>query len=240
MDYDPLAPAYARHRTIHPGVLAGLLDVVTLGPGSKVLEVGCGTGQYISAVRTRVGCACAGCDPSRGMLEIARRGSPDVAFHEGRAEDLDFPPASFDLIFSVDVIHHVGDRPAHFRRAARALRPDGGMCTVTDSEAIIRGREPQSRYFPETVGIELARYPRIEDLKRMMVDAGFSRIRERSVRSMEDLTDIAAFREKAFSALHLIPEAAFAAGIARMEEDLRKGPIPYIRRYVLLHGRKAG
>src|SRR3712207_7697189 len=44
-------------------------------------------------------------------------------FRSGRAEGLPVPDASFDLVYSVDVIHHVGDRPAAFREAARVLRP---------------------------------------------------------------------------------------------------------------------
>lgn len=238
MDYDRLAAAYARNRGIHPGVLAGLLDIVPLDRASRVLEVGCGTGAYISTIRREIGCACFGCDPSREMLAIAAESASGVAFRPGRAEDLAFPPATFDLIFSVDVIHHVTDRPAYFLGAARILRDGGGICTVTDSEWIIRNREPQSRYFPDTVPIEIDRYPRIEDLERMMKEAAFEGVGKTMVEISQELTDIRPFREKAFSSLHLIREDSFAAGIRRMEEDLRKAPIPCIRRYMLVHGRK--
>lgn len=238
MDYDRIASEYVRNRRLHPGVLECLLAIVPLGPASRVLEVGCGTGSYLSAVRREAGCECFGCDPSGAMLAIAREDSSDTIYSLGRAESLDFPPDSFDLVFSVDVIHHLSDRPAYIRGAARVLHRRGALCTFTDSEWIIRNREPQSRYFPDTIDVELARYPRIEDIKGMMAEAGFNGIDERMVESSELLIDIRPFREKAFSSLHLITEASFAAGLRRMEEELRKGPIPYICRYVLVLGRK--
>ena len=52
------------------------------------------------------------------------------------------------------------------------------------------------------------------------------------------LTDIQAYRQKVFSALHLISHADFERGIAKMEHDLKSGPIPIVSRYVLLWGTK--
>ncbi|MBI4832139.1 MAG: hypothetical protein HY801_11445 [Candidatus Lindowbacteria bacterium] len=53
-----------------------------------------------------------------------------------------------------------------------------------------------------------------------------------------DLDDIQAYRDKAFSALHIIPAEAFARGIERLERALDSGPIPYVSRYVLVWGTK--
>jgi len=238
MDYDSLAAVYTRHRHIHPGVLAELVALVPPPPVQRILEVGCGTGSYIAAIYSRLGYPCSGIDPSAVMLGHAGKVAPMVDLRLGRAESLMtmFHPESFDLIFSVDVIHHVSDRAAYLRGAYRLLRPGGVICTVTDSEWIIRNRQPQSVYFTETIEIELARYPRIYALKAMMTVAGFGDIGERLVESKESMSDIGPFREKAFSSLHLIPEEAYKEGIRKMEEDLKKGPIPYIRRYVIIHG----
>ena len=62
IDYDEQAARYARNRQIHPGVLAKLLEVGGLGPESRVLKVGCGTGNYISAIQERIGCLCSEID----------------------------------------------------------------------------------------------------------------------------------------------------------------------------------
>ncbi|MFO8059203.1 MAG: class I SAM-dependent methyltransferase [Bacillota bacterium] len=236
IDYDRLAAEYARHRRVHPRVLAGLL--AEIDGSSRVLEVGCGTGNYIRAVRRATGCRARGVDPSPGMLELVLRHDARVGFSAGRAESLDFRDASFDMVFSVDVIHHVTDRLAYFAEAHRILCRGGKMCTVTDSEKIIRCRTPLSRYFPETVDVELRRYPRIPRLMRMMRDAGFAGVRTHRVHLCYDLEDLAPYRDRAFSSLHLIPDESFARGIRRMQRDLARGPVRCVSIYCMLWGVK--
>ena len=238
MDYNKLASEYAQHRHIHPGVLARLLQESTLNAASSVLEVGCGTGNYIVAIWDAIGCKCQGIDPSMQMLVRARARRRQVRFDLGQAETLDFPEATFDLVFSVDVIHHVGDRTACYQEAFRVLKPGGKVCTVTDSEDIIRRRQPLAVYFPETVEPEVQRYPCISDLCQMMAQAGFEGIAEERIEHQTAIEDIQAYRDKAFSSLYLIPPEAFERGIQRMETDLMTAPIQVISRYLLLWGEK--
>ena len=238
MDYDTMRREYARHRRVHPGVLASLLEKGQFQAGAQVLEVGCGTGNYSIAIQETTGCTCTGIDPSREMLAEARGRSQKIHFEPGRAEKLAFPAAVFDLVFSVDVIHHVDDRAAYFREAARVLKAGGLVCSVTDSEDIIRRRQPLANYFPETVEPEIQRYPRIPDLRRMMSEAGFEGIAEERVELQKVLQDAQAYRDKAFSSLHLIPQEAFERGIRRLEKDLASGPIQVTSRYLLLWGAK--
>lgn len=236
IEYDRIAAEYARHRQVHPEVFRHLCAAAM--SAGRVLEVGCGTGNYIVALESLAGCACWGIDPSAEMLSQARARSSTVRFQAGRAEALDFPAASFDLVFSVDVIHHVARRDAYLQEAYRVLGAGGHICTVTDSEWIIRHRQPMAAYFPETIEVELARYPRIAELRSTMGQAGFDEISEHTVEWCWALADVQAYRDRAFSALHLIPEEAFQRGMRRLEQDLCAGPIPCVSRYTLLWGTK--
>lgn len=238
IDYDRAAAEYAQHRQVHPEVLRNLVVDGEVDGDSKVLEVGCGTGNYILALERQVGPVCWGVDPSEGMLARARARSGGVRFLPGRAERLDFPPGFFDLVFSVDVAHHVEDRRTFFREAYRVLKAGGKLCTVTDSEWIIRNRRPLAVYFPETVPVELKRYPRMAQLQDVMEQSGFGALSEKMVEFPYGLTELQAYRDKAFSSLHLISEEAFQRGIKRLEQDLRAGPIPCVSRYMLLWGKK--
>lgn len=239
IDYDRIASEYSQHRKVHPGVLAELITLGGLSKSSKVLEVGCGTGNYSVRLRTLVECKVWAIDPSKEMLSRAKERSGEVSFALGKAEKLDFPRGFFDMVFSVDVIHHLSSQLDFFTEAYRVLKSDGRICTVTDSEWILRHREPQSVYFPETVGIELKRYPRIEELEGIMTRAGFGEVKDDMVEFPYELHDAQAYRDKAFSALHLISKEAFELGIERMERDLRNGPIKCVSRYSLLWGTKS-
>ena len=216
VDYNFLAKEYARHRHVHPQVLAGLIETGQLDATSQVLDVGCGTGNYTLALAEALGCSCWGIEPSEHMLARAQARAPSIHFKFGQAERLDYPAEFFDLVFSVDVIHHVSDRPAYFRESYRVLRKGGRVCTVTDSETIIRQRQPLSVYFPETVEVDLQRYPRIADLRKMMAEAGFTSLHETSAEFAYSLTDIQSYQDRAFSCLHLIPAPAFERGIRQM------------------------
>jgi ubiquinone/menaquinone biosynthesis C-methylase UbiE len=242
IDYDRAAAQYAAHRQIHLGVYRELCTCGSVGPGSTVLEVGCGTGNYIAACQAgdgrHPGGRAWGLDPSAGMLAHARIRPEPVAWIQGLAEQLPFALDSLDLVFSVDVIHHVADKAAYHRQAARVLRPGGQLCTITDSEEIIRRREILSGYFPETVELELARYPRLAQLEAWMAEAGLVDLNVTTVEQPFELTDAQPFRDRAFSSLHLISEAAWRSGLARLERDLARGPVPGVARYACLWGRK--
>lgn len=237
LDYDQLAAAYARNRQVHPGVLGALLARGSTAT-QHVLEVGCGTGNYLVALHQTTGWPGVGVDPSAQMLAVAQARVPTIPFRQGRAEQLPVLDAEFDLIFSVDVIHHVEDRASYFAEAFRALRPGGMICTVTDSEEVIRRRRPLSSYFPETVAVELARYPGIATLQAEIMAAGFGTIEQTEVEQAYDLTDLSAYRDQAFSSLHLIDPGAFRRGMERMEEDLARGPISALSIYTLLWATK--
>ena len=87
--------------------------------------------------------------------------------------------------------------------------------------------------------VEIARYPRIPILTKLMKESGFTDIKDFLVEFSFNLENIQAYRDKAFSSLHLISEEAFQRGINRLEEELdEKGYIQCISRYTLLWGRK--
>jgi ubiquinone/menaquinone biosynthesis C-methylase UbiE len=236
MDYDQLAGAYARHRGVHPGVFQRLIERGEVTTLSRVLEVGCGTGNYLTAIQSVTGCSAVGVDPSEGMLATARQQASMLTWLQGSGERLPLDDASVDLLFTVDVIHHIGDRAAFFREAGRVLRPGGRLCTATDSEEDIHRRRPLSSHFPETVEYELARYPRIATLQAEMTAAGFAQIDTERVERTYDLTDAQPYRDRAFSSLHLIPAEALERGLARLEADLTAGPVPALSLYTLIWG----
>jgi hypothetical protein len=112
------------------------------------------------------------------------------------------------------------------------------LCVATDSEKIIRGRQPLSVYWPETVKAELARYPSIATLRAELLEASFVQLGQREVASRGLLTDSGPYRAKVFSCLHALPEEVYQKGLARLEADLVQGSVSLTWQYLLLWAQK--
>ena len=86
IDYDQLAATYATTRSAHPVVMARLHDAVVAAQqagAGRLLEIGCGTGNYVGALQDATGAAAWGIDPSAEMLAVARNRWPFALFFIG-------------------------------------------------------------------------------------------------------------------------------------------------------------
>jgi hypothetical protein len=120
----------------------------------------------------------------------------------------------------------------------RTLSPVGRVCIVSESESNIRARRPLSVYFPDTVNLELQRYPALDYLKRLLHGAGFSATAEEVAEFAYKLESADSYDQKVFSCLSLISAEAHARGIDRMSEDRRRSPIECSSRYTMLWATK--
>jgi ubiquinone/menaquinone biosynthesis C-methylase UbiE len=237
LDYDRLARDYGANRRPNPDVLSMLQRIAVPYVNPLMLEVGAGTGNFATALTAAGAGVVIGIDPSREMLAHVRDGVVGRVA-QALAEGLPFADRAFSVVYSVDVIHHIRDRDAAALEAFRVLAPGGTLVIVTDSKDDLAGRIPLTRYFPDTVQGELKRYPPIETVHEELRRAGFVGIVNEHVLTHGELTTIQPYRDKAFSSLLYISDEAFARGIARLETDLRKGPIKTQSPYTLVIARR--
>ncbi len=98
-------------------------QVAVLGPGERVLDVGCGTGEFGRLFASGY----VGVDPSDEYIAFARQYVPAGTFAVMGAAKLDFPDASFDRVLCTRVLHHIPDAVAEaaLQEMQRVVKPGG-------------------------------------------------------------------------------------------------------------------
>jgi len=101
-----------------------VLDAAAVGPGTKLLDVGCGSGLALVLARQR-GALTSGLDISPGLLAIARGRLPGADLREGDMEELPFADQAFDATTGINAFQFAGDPRHALREAVRVTRPGG-------------------------------------------------------------------------------------------------------------------
>jgi len=148
-----------------------------LAPGSRVLEIGCGTGLF-TEMFARSGARIVAVDISPELLEKARQRhlpSPQVRFIEKRFEecDLDGP---FDAVIGSSVLHHLDLLPACSKMFS-LLRPGGSLAFAEPNmlNPQVFAERKFRRWFPRISADETA-FVRTR-LRRVLRESGFENIR---------------------------------------------------------------
>ncbi len=115
-----------------------LINIVAPKGGSKVLDIGCGTGYHSKVIADLVGAegSVVGIDPDTERLRLAKEkySANNIEYLEGSAEDL--PGCGYDLVFSNHVLHWCNDIDMVFRQVASKLKTGGifaFMCITQQS-----------------------------------------------------------------------------------------------------------
>jgi ubiquinone/menaquinone biosynthesis C-methylase UbiE len=138
-----VAEEYDRVRSSYP---AALVDEACAGlaPGSRVVEVGSGTGKLTVAL-VEHGLEVDAVEPDADMAAVARRHVGDaVSFHIARFEDVELPERAFETVFSATAFHWI-DPEVGWQKAARLLRPGGTLALLTH----VAARSPLSDAYLE-------------------------------------------------------------------------------------------
>jgi protein-L-isoaspartate O-methyltransferase len=108
-----------------------------IAPASVVADVGAGSGYYTVRLSQVVGSGgrVVATDLQPGMLDlirgkVERLGLTNVTLVQGRPDDPNLPPATFDLILMVDVYHELAAPQIFVRKLREALKPDGRLVLI--------------------------------------------------------------------------------------------------------------
>lgn len=108
-----------------------LLALLAIQPGSRVLDVACGTGIVArTAAHHTEATGVVGLDLHGGMLAVARAQAPTGVWIQGSATALPFATSTFDVVVCQQGVQFFPDRLAALREMHRVLRPGGCVALV--------------------------------------------------------------------------------------------------------------
>ena len=152
--FDGVAALYDRARPRYPAALVDdLVGATGIGPGSRVLEIGCGTGQ-LTVPLARRGVDLTAVEMGGNLAAVARRNLapfPTAQVVVSAFEDWPLPDEPFDLVVSATAFHWF-DPAVRVEKSAAALRPGGVLAIVETHWGM--GQEPDDFWLASQVCFE--------------------------------------------------------------------------------------
>jgi len=118
---------------VHKPVYEAVLDATNVGIGTRLLDVGCGSGMMLKLGVEREAIA-TGLDASPELLAIAKSRSPASNFHVGDLEELPFDSGQFDVVTGINAFQYAGNPVGALSEARRVVSAGGTVVVVTWGE----------------------------------------------------------------------------------------------------------
>lgn len=193
------------------------LEAIGLGSGRRLLDAGCGFGQWSLSAASGYDEVC-GVDVSGARAEVCRGivetlGIRNCKFAQGSLERLPFPDASFDAAMSYSVLYFT-DFAHAFAELARVLEPGGKLYFSTNDVGrflmdIVQKRNSASDFNPRLYGVAALLRTAVERLARLRPFPGAV--------AMSQARTVSALKNVGFEILEIGPEGTLGQGDKPMQ-----------------------
>lgn len=135
--WSPVAGVWSQHWTSFlPPLWERLAAGLALGPGSRVLDIGAGSGELLAWLGAQGVTGTVGVEPAAGMRELAERIAPaGSVVLDGSWEALPADAGAFDAVTAINALQFAEDQPAALDGVARLLAPAGRIAIANWAEA---------------------------------------------------------------------------------------------------------
>ena len=227
-DYASIAATYDESELRHdipPDAFLG--DRLSTGPRPfAVLDVGCGTGNWLAVQRKRYpeeGISWCGLDASPAMLDKARAKLSAGRFEVGSADALPFGDGSVHYLSCSFAFHHFPDKPLALDEMLRVLAAGGALRIANIVPEQMR-RWWVYRFFPEAWLEDEKRFWSSNLLFHELARRGFEprvEVTQKTAReSLEKILEEASRRD--VSELSILDDADYDRGMARLRAETTK------------------
>jgi ubiquinone/menaquinone biosynthesis C-methylase UbiE len=236
VDYSNIASYYDKVRITTPDYLKfwsiRIADYGFIDKGSKVLDIGCGTGRFTIMLSKISNAEIHAIEPSVDMLSEAVKKDKQnlICWNKGQAENLPFPNEFFDCVFMTFVFHQIKDRGKVVAEMHRVLKPKGKCIIMTTSTIHIR--DSPLYLFPGLREIDLDRFPSLPELKDILRRGKFKEVHYHLDKYESIKKPIGEYlklvKGKHVSTLTLLREEDFQKGYKIFEKRLRRKYKDYV------------
>lgn len=123
-------------------------DAVGIEPGTRLLDVGCGSGEFAALAAGR-GAVVHGIDAAQAMIALARDVVPGADMRVGTLERLPWPAGAFDVVTGFNAWQFAPDMSGALAEAARVLAPGGRVAVCNWGAAHRNDLYPVTRFVQE-------------------------------------------------------------------------------------------
>jgi len=116
-----------------------LAERIGVKPGNQVLDIACGTGDWLQVISERDGVP-SGIDISNEAIRVCRQRLKNGIFEVCVAEKLPFSDNSFDVVTCLGSLEHFLDQSAALREMVRVAKPDARVVILVPNSGFLTHR----------------------------------------------------------------------------------------------------
>lgn len=244
MNYKQLAQRFATSHTVNSHIFFELISNFSPKSKIKVLDFGCGTGNYIKKISTYTNYRIYGVEPCEEMIMYAKKQNPNITIRQGNHISIPYPDDFFEYVYMTNVVHHIPDISAMYKEIYRVLKPNGVLCICTENRRQLLSKY-WIRYFPSIIIKDLQRFPSVPKLKKLAYNQKLITIKTTviSEKKWYRITDLLMSQvlKRSMSVLNLISDHEYNTGTQKILNAQKRDKIHFCNRgYTFLWLRKYG
>lgn len=243
MNYKQLAAQFASTHTVNYHIFFEIITFFSPNSKIKVLDFGCGSGNYIAAMRTYTNYNIYGVEPCEEMIAYAQKQNPNITIKPGNHASIPYPDNFFEYVYMTNVVHQIPDISLMYKEIYRVLKPNGMLCICTENRCQLLSKY-WIKYFPSIIIKDLQRFPSISKLKKSAKKQNLTTVKVSSVNERKwcHITKFLLLQvlKRSMSVLNLISDKEYEVGTEKILRAYKTRKVHFSNRgYTFLWLRKS-